>query len=44
MDRRIRNKKLQENLMTTEEAAGMIEDGMIVATSGFTPAGYPQSP
>ena len=43
MNRRIKNKKLQEKLMTTEEAAGMIENGMIVAASGFTPAGYPKA-
>ncbi len=43
MNRRIKNKKLQEKLMTSEEAAGMIENGMIVAASGFTPAGYPKA-
>ncbi len=43
MNKRIKNKKLQEKLMTSEEAAGMIENGMIVATSGFTPAGYPKA-
>ncbi len=43
VNRRIKNKKLQEKLMTTEEAAGIIENGMIVAASGFTPAGYPKA-
>lgn len=43
MNSRIRNKKLQERLMTAEKAAELIKDGMIIATSGFTPAGYPKA-
>lgn len=43
MNRRIRNKKLQEKLMTADEAAELIKDGMIIATSGFTPSGYPKA-
>jgi len=43
MNRRIKNKKLQEKLITAEEAAELIKDGMTVATSGFTPAGYPKA-
>jgi len=43
MDSRIRNKKLQEKIMSAEEAAELIKDGMIVTTSGFTPAGYPKA-
>jgi succinyl-CoA:acetate CoA-transferase len=42
MNRRIKNKKIQEKLITAEEAAKLIKDGMTVATSGFTPAGYPK--
>jgi len=40
---RIRNKKLQEKIMSAKRAAELIKDGMIVATSGFTPAGYPKA-
>lgn len=43
MDRRIRNNKLQDRVISAEEAANLIKDGMIVATSGFTPAGYPKA-
>ena len=43
INERIRNRELQEKLMTAEESAGMIENGMIVAASGFTPAGYPKA-
>lgn len=43
IDERIRNSKLKEKIMTAEKAAGTIENGMIVATSGFTPAGYPKA-
>lgn len=43
MDRRIRNNKLQDRVISEEEAANLIKDGMIVATSGFTPAGYPKA-
>jgi len=43
MNRRIKNKKLQEKLITAEKAAELIKDGMIIATSGFTPAGYPKA-
>jgi len=43
MNRRIKNKKLQEKIMIAEKAAELIKDGMTVATSGFTPAGYPKA-
>lgn len=39
---RIRNRKLQDRIMLPAEAAKIIENGMIIATSGFTPAGYPK--
>ncbi|MBA7533439.1 Succinyl-CoA:coenzyme A transferase [subsurface metagenome] len=43
INERIRNNKLQEKIMTAEKAAELIKDGMVVATSGFTPAGYPKA-
>ncbi|SHM82544.1 succinyl-CoA:acetate CoA-transferase [Caldanaerovirga acetigignens] len=39
---RLRLKKLESKIMTAEEAASLIEDGMTVGTSGFTPSGYPK--
>ncbi|MCK4285805.1 MAG: acetyl-CoA hydrolase, partial [Candidatus Lokiarchaeota archaeon] len=43
MHSRIRNKKLQEKIMSADKAADLIKDGMIIATSGFTPAGHPKA-
>jgi len=43
MYKRIRNNKLKEKVMSPEQAAELVEDGMTVATSGFTPAGYPKA-
>ena len=43
MNRRIRNSKLQEKVISAEEAANLITDKMIVSTSGFTLAGYPKA-
>lgn len=43
INKRIRNSKLKEKIMSTEEAPNLIKDGMVVATSGFTPAGYPKA-
>jgi len=40
---RIRNSRLKEKIMTADEASNLIKDGMIIATSGFTPAGYPKA-
>lgn len=40
---RIRCKGLINQVMTSEDAAKLIKDGMTVATSGFTPAGYPKA-
>jgi succinyl-CoA:acetate CoA-transferase len=40
---RIRLESLKEKVMTADEAAKFIKDGMIMATSGFTPSGYPKS-
>jgi len=40
---RIRNSQLQKKIMNAEEAAELIKNGMTIATSGFTPAGYPKA-
>ncbi len=42
LEGRIRCAALREKLTDAETAAGLIEDGMIVAISGFTPAGCPK--
>jgi len=42
MENRIRDKRFLNKIVTASEAATMIEDGMTVATSGFTPSGYPK--
>lgn len=40
---RLRCEKLKNKVMSPKEAAQLFEDGMIVGTSGFTPAGYPKA-
>lgn len=40
---RQRCKSLDSKVMSAEEAAKLITDGMIIGTSGFTPAGYPKA-
>lgn len=40
---RLRNKKAFDLLMSAEEAALMIHDGMVIGVSGFTASGYPKS-
>lgn len=40
---RVHCKALQDKIMTAEQAAEFIKDGMNVATSGFTPSGYPKA-
>jgi succinyl-CoA:acetate CoA-transferase len=40
---RIRNKAFLDKVKTAAEAAQLIEDGMTIATSGFTPSGYPKA-
>ena len=42
-DLRQRCKSLESKVMSAEEAARLISDGMVVGTSGFTPAGYPKA-
>ncbi len=39
---RIRSKECMKKIMTAEQAAAMIKDGMTLGCSGFTPAGYPK--
>jgi succinyl-CoA:acetate CoA-transferase len=39
---RLRLITLETKIMTAEEAAFLIKDGMTVGTSGFTPSGYPK--
>jgi len=40
---RIRNINLCDKITTPEQAALLIKDGMTLATSGFTPSGYPKA-
>lgn len=40
---RIRNQALMSKVVSAEEAAALIKDGMTIGTSGFTPAGYPKA-
>ena len=40
---RVRCAKLHDKIMSAEQAAEFIKDGMNVATSGFTPSGYPKA-
>jgi len=40
---RLRCKALENRVVTADEAALLIEDGMTVATSGFTPSGCPKA-
>lgn len=43
MKDRLKNVTLRERVITAEEAASYIDDGMVVAASGFTPSGYPKA-
>lgn len=40
---RVRCKALHAKIVSAQEAASAIKDGMNVGTSGFTPAGYPKA-
>lgn len=42
MKSRIRDPRFLDKITNAKEAAKYIKDGMIVATSGFTPSGYPK--
>jgi len=43
MKDRIRNKFAAQKIMTADEAARLINDGMVVGVSGFTMASYPKA-
>ncbi|MDD4363275.1 MAG: acetyl-CoA hydrolase, partial [Atribacterota bacterium] len=43
MHERIRYNGLLKKIMTAEQASFLIKDKMTIATSGFTPAGYPKA-
>ncbi|WP_418965796.1 succinate CoA transferase [Cetobacterium sp.] len=43
MDERILCKKLKDKIMLPEEALKFIKPSMVIATSGFTPSGYPKA-
>ncbi|KGG81312.1 acetyl-CoA hydrolase [Caloranaerobacter azorensis H53214] len=43
LEDRIKNKELLSRVMSAEEAAMLIKDGMNIGTSGFTPSGYPKA-
>ena len=43
LENRLRCAALKEKLLSAEDAAWLIEDGMTVAVSGFTPAGCPKA-
>lgn len=40
---RIRNQEVMKKVVSAEEAANLIKDGMVVGVSGFTPSGYPKA-
>lgn len=40
---RIRREELKAKIKTADEASMFIKDGMTIATSGFTPSGYPKA-
>jgi len=42
-DDRIRCKSLLEKVVSADEAALLIKDGMTIGASGFTPSGYPKA-
>jgi len=43
MNDRLRNAQLQKKIVSAGDAAGMIRNGSTIATSGFTPSGYPKA-
>jgi len=43
MEERIKNKNLTDKIKTAKDASLIIKNGMNIATSGFTPAGYPKA-
>lgn len=43
VESRVRNASLRSRIMTSQEAAELVKDGMCVGCSGFTPSGYPKA-
>lgn len=43
LDNRLRREELKNKVVSAEEASMFIKDGMTIATSGFTPSGYPKA-
>jgi len=43
LNSRIRRKDLLNKVVSADEAAKLIQPNMVIATSGFTPAGYPKA-
>ncbi len=43
IENRIRCQSLLDKVVKADEAVWLIEDGMTIATSGFTPSGYPKA-
>ena len=43
LENRLRCRELEKKIVTADEAAALIESGMTVAVSGFTPAGCPKA-
>ncbi|MGM0413754.1 MAG: acetyl-CoA hydrolase/transferase family protein [Bacillota bacterium] len=43
MKNRIRNKALRDKIISADEAASIIKNGMTIGCSGFTPSGYPKA-
>ncbi|MDR1622004.1 MAG: succinate CoA transferase [Synergistaceae bacterium] len=40
---RIQNRAIAEKVVSAETAAALVSDNMVIAVSGFTPAGYPKA-
>jgi len=43
VNERIRNQVVMKKVVSAEEAARLIKDGMVIGVSGFTPSGYPKA-
>jgi len=43
LKKRLRNSRAESLIMSAEDAAKYIEDGMVLGVSGFTPSGYPKA-
>jgi len=43
VESRVRNASLRSRIMSPQEAAKIVKDGMCVGCSGFTPSGYPKA-